>query len=392
MNKKKNLILRDLVSKYQANCDRINEIADVCEQEQRERNEAENAEFSALMRENQLLQMKMQAASAAQMGTAAKIDADKVLRENLLRDNKKVTIQVLREITPQTTAALADTGIIPIAEQEMLEPIRKGLIWDKVGMTIRSGLVGTLRWPKHSKAIASWADEAEEIVDSSIDFSALTMNGSRLAIAIPVTREELEDSVGIVENVINTEMPAAIIDVINAAVIGTDNTYTAADGTTKEHKQYGPFAKIVKGEAKDADGNAISVTSFAGSLPTRAELLGMVSDVTSKIDVTGACWVMTDAMATALRDVKVDEGSGRFLNEGDNILGYPIFTSSKIGEGYIGFGDWSYQAAGFFGQTTIIVDPYTLARRNSVDFVDNMRFGTATLRDEAFALGKVTTE
>ena len=57
---KNNIIVRELVNKYQANCDRITEIADACEKEQRERNEAENAEFEALTRENQILQMKMQ--------------------------------------------------------------------------------------------------------------------------------------------------------------------------------------------------------------------------------------------------------------------------------------------------------------------------------------------
>ena len=56
--------VRQLVEKYQQNCARIEEMADVCEKEQRERNEAENAEFETLRRENQVLQMKLQAAQA----------------------------------------------------------------------------------------------------------------------------------------------------------------------------------------------------------------------------------------------------------------------------------------------------------------------------------------
>lgn len=58
------LQVRELIDKFQQNCDRITAIADACEKEQRERNEAENAEFEALTRENQVLQMKMQAATA----------------------------------------------------------------------------------------------------------------------------------------------------------------------------------------------------------------------------------------------------------------------------------------------------------------------------------------
>lgn len=52
--KKKTVQVRELVDKYQTNCNRISEIADTCEREQRERNEAEDAEYKALSRENQM--------------------------------------------------------------------------------------------------------------------------------------------------------------------------------------------------------------------------------------------------------------------------------------------------------------------------------------------------
>ena len=51
--------VRQLVDKYQANCDRIGEIADLCETEQRERTAGETAEFESLTRENQLIQMRL---------------------------------------------------------------------------------------------------------------------------------------------------------------------------------------------------------------------------------------------------------------------------------------------------------------------------------------------
>lgn len=377
--KKKTVQVRELVDKYQTNCERISEIADTCEKEQRERNEAEDAEYKALSRENQLLQMRMHAI-AVEAGTPQNVNTDEVLREMLLNKNSKVTISLMREVTPQTTAALADTGIIPVQEQEMLKPIRLGLIYDKVGLNIRSGLIGTLRWPKHSKAVAQFADEAERLSDSKIDWSKLETTGHRLGIAIPVTREELEDSHGIVENVVKEEMPAAIVDEINAALFTTTKDYTAKDGSTKQRKVYGPFVKAAE-----------TVTNFAAAVPTRKELLKIVAKVAGTVKMIAPCWIMTEAMKAELRDVKVDEGSGRFLCENDMILGYPVFTTNAIGANYIGFGDWSYQAAGFFGDMNLVVDPYTLARNNAVDFVLNTRFGTVTLREEAFVLGKVKT-
>ena len=387
--KEKKINLRETIGKYQANCDRIREIADACEAEQRERNEEEDKEYKALIRENQLLQMKMQAAQAENLreSNPKPINTDAVLRENLLERGKKVTVLITREgepgaeapvVNPQTTGALDGTGIIPIHEQEMLKPIRKGLIYDKVGLNIRSGLSGTLRWPKHGKAVASFADEAERLVDSSISWDKLETNGHRMGIAIPVTREELQESHGIVESVVKEEMPKAIIDLINSALFSTTDKYTAADGKEKTRKVVGPFVAAAK-----------NATQFAGAVPTRKELLKMVAGIAAKLDLTAPCWIMTEAMKAELRDVKVDAGSGRFLCENDMVLGYPVYTTSEIGEGNIGFGDWSYQAAGFFGDWNLVADPYTLARRNSVDFVLNARFGTVTLREDAFVLGKV---
>ena len=394
-DEKKKLNVRELVDKYQTNCDRIGEIAELCEKEQRERTEKEEAEFAALTRENQLLQMKMQAAQAQALYAREQpvANPDDVLREALLERGQKVTVQLVREggasqtpttttgtptVTPQTTAALDEAGIIPVFEQEMLKPIRKGLIYDKVGLTIRSGLNGTLRWPKHGKAVASFADEGERLTDSSISWDKLETNGHRMGIAVPVTREELEDSHGIVDSVVREEMPKAIIDLINAALFTTSSTYKDKDNKDKTRKVYGPFVKA-----------AASAKQFAGATPTRKELLQMVAAVADKVDLIAPCWVMTEAMKAELQDVKVDSGSGRFLCENNTILGYPVYTTSEIGAGNIGFGDWSYQAAGFFGDWNFVVDPYTLARNNSVDFVLNARFGTVTLREDAFVLGKI---
>lgn len=388
--------VRSLVNRHQEIADRINEIADTCQRENRERTEAETNEYEELLREDQVLCMRMQAASAqVSKGASTGGNYDAIMRETLLARGQTLSVVLLREgeevetgdtadaggsvVSPQTTEALEGTGIIPVHEQEMLKPIRKGLIYDKVGLNIRSGLSGTLRWPKHGKAVASFADEAERLVDSSIQWDKLETNGHRMGIAVPVTREELEDSHGVVESVVKEEMPKAIVDLINGALFSTDSTYTAADGKQKTRKVTGPFAS-----------SKVKTVQFAGSVPTRKELLGIVAYVASKLDLVAPCWVMTESMKAELRDVKVDAGSGRFLCENDVILGYPVFTTSEIGEGNIGFGDWSYQAAGFFGNWSLIADPYTLARMNSVDFVLNARFGTVTLREDAFVLGKAT--
>ena len=59
------------------------------------------------------------------------------------------------------------------------------------------------------------------------------------------------------------------------------------------------------------------------------------------------------------------------------------------GTEYIGLGDWRYQPMGMFGTLRFIVDPYSKARKDSVDFVLNTDYATKTIRSEAFKLGKV---
>ena len=187
---KRKINVRALIQRHQEICDRIQEIADVCEKEQRERNEEESTEYATLLREDQMVQMKLQAAQSPQ-ASAVLPNPDSVLRESLYA-GQSVTIRLERDI--QTTAALEGTGIIPVQEQEMIKPLREGLIYDKVGLPIRTGLSGTLRWPKHTKAVATFADEAVALADSKVDFSKLETKPYRLGIAIPVTKEELDQS------------------------------------------------------------------------------------------------------------------------------------------------------------------------------------------------------
>ena len=88
--KKNTVNVRELVERYQTNCERINAIADACETEQRERTEAETKEFEALARENQLLAMRMQAATADHLREHpnAVADAEKLIRENVAAGRK----------------------------------------------------------------------------------------------------------------------------------------------------------------------------------------------------------------------------------------------------------------------------------------------------------------
>lgn len=376
---KKQKTIRELIQRHQENVARIEEIANACEQENRERTESEGAEYAKLVRDNDIIAMKLQALQSPAL-PSQEASVTRQFREKVESGVREVRIVLTRDVELMKTDGVEGTGIIPIKQEEMLKPLREGLIWNKVGLRSLSSLdAQTLRWPKHGKGQAQWAAEGERAEDSKIDFSKLEAKPERLTCAIPVTNEELQSSEGIVESVIREEMPAAVIDLINDALFTTSDQYTPAKGGgQKQRAVYGPFVKAAENPFE-----------FAGEVPTRKELLKMKSKVTkSGLKMYAPCWVMTEDMKTELEDTKVDAGSGRFVCENDMILGYPVYTTNVIGEGNVGFGDWYYQPGGFVKGLSLVADPYTLLRNNAVDFVLNGHFVTVTLYEEAFVLGK----
>lgn len=373
--KKNKINVRELVNKYQANCDRINEIADICDKEQRERNNAEDKEFETLARENQLLQMRMQAATAEHLreNPNAAVDAVKIIRENASRGQKSEIIFVsdLMMVSDITNGA-----IVPLNVQDIIKPLTEGFILDKVGLPMPTGLSGDFVWPMYEMVEAQIAGEGVALTDTKIPFSKMTAAPERVGLAIPVTNQSLNQSDGVLEMIVREVMPRAIRLLLNKVLFST----TKVNGATN---LVGPFVGKVAG-----------ATSLS-AVPTFKELN---VDMKAKLLETGIdgehlCWIMTKSMAAVLEGTPINE-KGIFMPMLQNgvLCGLPVYTTNCIRNDkteFIGLGDWRYQPMGLFGTIRFIVDPYSQARKDSVDFVLNTDYGTKTLRSEAFMLGKV---
>lgn len=363
--------VRELVEKYQANCDRIGEIAAACESEQRERTEAETTEFEALARENSLLQMKMQAAAAEHLceNPDAVADANSIVRENM-QNGQQTRLMLVRDLVMVSDASAG--AIVPVRIQDILTPLTEGLILDKVGLPMPTGLAGDYVWPTYEVVEASIAGEGVTLTDSKITMGKLTATPQRIGVAIPVTRQTIMQTEGIIENIVKTLMPLAVAMLLNKILFSTSKVTGA---TTL----VGPFVGI-----KTADVIKLSAE------PTFKELNTMKAKVLATgIDGDHLCWIMTKAQKAIAEATPKDAGSGIMVCENDHIAGLPVFTTNYIGEGNIGLGDWRYQPMGLFGDISFVIDPYSQARKDAVDFVLNVNYGTTTLRKEAFALAKV---
>lgn len=367
MNKK--LTVRQIVDKYQKNCARISAIADLCEQEKRERTDAESAEYEALVRDNELLRMRMQAEAAqAQQNPNLIADANKLVRENM-EAGRQTQIVFMRDLMLVSDATSG--GIIPLKIQDILDPLVEGLILNKVGLPMPTGLAGDYVWPTYEAVEAQIQGEGVALTDTKIKLSKLTASPQRIGVAIPVTRQTIIQTEGIIETIVKKVMPQSVAMLLNKILFSTTKA-TAATTLV------GPFV------AKAAKPTALSAT------PTFADFNKMKAAVLATgVDGSNLCWVMTQAQKAIAEATPKDAGSGIMVCENDHIAGLPVFCTHYIGEGFVGLGDWRYQPMGMFGDISFIIDPYSQARKDAVDFVLNVNYGTTTLRPDAFALGKV---
>ena len=358
--------------------DRIGEIADACEKENRTRNEAEEREYSTLSAQLQTLQMRAQMATAAYAveNPDAKQRANTLIRENAA-NGRKTEIVFRRDL--MTVTDVDSGGLIPLSVKEILEPLTEGFILDLVGLPLLTGLKGDYVWPIYEMVEASIAGEGVELGDTNIEFSKLTATPERIGLAIPVTNQSLNASDGVLETIVRKVMPEALKQLLNKIVFSPT---AVTDATTL----IGPFANIVSGESGYA-----SIVSLS-STPTAAELVVNMKAALLKTGIQGdtLAWVMTKSNAALLEITPINsEGIFVPMLQNGKLFGIPVYTTETITDSYIGLGDWKYQPMGLFGDIRMVVDPYSQARKDAVDFVINADYGTKTLRTEAFILGQI---
>lgn len=368
--------IRELADKYQANNDRILEIADLCEKEERERTEAETIEFNELSKQNNIIEMRLRAAASRQLkeNPETKTEVEKTIRENV-RNGVKTEIIFVRDV--MMVGDVAKGALVPLNVQEILEPLEEGFILDKVGLPLPTGLVGEFVWPLYEMVEAELLGEAVELSSTKIPFSKLTAAPERMGVAIPATHQSLNQSNGLLENIIRKIMPKAIQKLLNKIILSRE----PANSTTN-----------LKGPFVEAAENAVELSE----VPTFKELnMGMKAKVLETgIDGENLCWTMTKSMEAILEGTPINE-KGVYIPmvQDHKLCGLPIYTSNLMrdadGTENIGLGDWRYQPMGLFNTLRFIVDPYSKARKDCVDFVLNADYATKTLRPEAFILGKV---
>lgn len=349
---------------------KIEEMANKLREENRARNEAEETEYNELVRELQLVDMESRALAQPYEPTREErgLSLTECVRENV---QNVVTTKFVLQREATMSADAAKGGLIPLEVQDIMKPLREELIYDKVGIEIKTGLHGEFIWPLHGKLEAHIAGESVELESQKIDFNKLSASPERMGLATSATREAIMQTEDKVQAVIYEELPAAVAELTNKVLFSP----TKVDNSKK---LVGPFVGL-KAKAKEIG----PVLDFISFNLVKAEILA------AGVKGKHMAWVMTQAMKAILEGTPKAPNSQTMICENGLIAGIPVFCTEHIGQDYVGLGDWSYQPLGFFGDMDIIMDPYSGAKKNEVNFVINSHPATVTLREEAFKLVKI---
>lgn len=360
-------------------------IADKAAAEKRELTAEENVEYQKMQSDFQKIgrEIAMNVDLVNMMNAKPKTEKSKnmMLREAFqgAMGSQQKEFVVKREWTDGVDMAeLAAGGMVPLTIKDILPPLEMGLIWDKVGIPMETGVVGDISWPVMGSVEASIIGEKEELTDTGVDLSNIKPKKERLGITIPITYQAINDTNSNLLGTIQTQARMGFTRLLNRVAFSHQNF------TSTFH---GPFA------------GAKASGTFAGKVPTFAELLQMKGKVAAEgVEMSGFCYVMSENMKAILEATPVDAGSGRMIIENGTIKGYPVFTTEYINYGsnkqkaegveYIAAGCFGYLAANQYGDLRIVVNPYSRAKEDIVEVTINGDWSMTTLRVEAFSLWK----
>lgn len=354
---------------------RLTEMADKLENDKEREafTEAEQGEQKQLYRELDILEMKVKANTPTIEVNRREdmMDANKQMRE-CVKNGQRFELKISRDLVKSGYSdPAASTLPGTLTTGDIVEPLYGKTILSAIGTPLLTGLKGNYQWPVVEAFDATINDEGVALGDTKINVTKLIAKPERIGVAVPITREALNETSDLLQTVATQYIPVAVAALLNKIMFST----TAVTGATN---LIGPFVNVKSDNKK----------TYTGDAPKLSDLLALKGAVLgSNIMPEGLCYVMTETTKALLEGTPKWEGSNNaIIDDNGNINGVPVFTTSYATEGTIFFGAFKYAPMGLFGDMSIIIDPYTLARKNAIDFVLNADYALTTLRQEAFGI------
>lgn len=380
MTKKKRKEKRDRIMEIDL---RFTELANLIEGEKRALTIDENEERSALLLEKDLLKLRLSSDGHSTL-TQDEVSNERAFTQIVAAMHNKREVAdeyrglvngVTMEIPQNRSATVQDGGsvasIIPLTIGDIIEPLEKGLILDKIGAKIQYGMDGAWQFPIVAGVEATLEDENIEVSDTTIDISKISPTPRRVAMSIPVSNRAIDQSSDLILAIVRKQLSLGLTRLLNRWMFSPESVNSkVSNGCFVAPKTVHEYTEIISNKQAIALKYAVIAWGV-------------------EMDGTGA-FVCSAATYAQLKTTPRDPGSGLMIIEDERIDGSPVFITEYIGQNILGFGVFSYEMVAQFGKMRMTYDPYTGAKKNLVYFVFNTDFDMLSLRTEAFGTLKKT--
>lgn len=361
--------------------ERMRAMLDKAEAEKRALDANEKEQFEKLKTEKELLEMKVERRALEDVNAGLVSDRRAlfsqavydVVNHRSLEDYSGMVTENGIKIIERAADVITDTtgvaSMVPVTVGEIIEPLEKGLLIDKLGLKMQSGLVGELVFPTLAAIEASIQGENAAVGDTKLDIGKIKATPRRVSISVPVSKRAINQTNYSLQDVVLKQISLGVSRLLNKWMF----TGTALSGASN-----GVFVKATPDVEYD------TALTFADAVALETAVMDEGVDVT---DGTAA-YVCTPKVYGKLKSTPKEKGSAEMICQNNMVNGYPVLVTNYMDADTLGFGVFSYVGIGQFGDMDLIIDPYTSAKKNIVNFILNTDYDIVVARPEAFAVAK----
>ena len=255
---------------------------------------------------------------------------------------------------------------VPEDKMRLEVAIRNASVLNKIGATWFGNAVGNIRIPKYDGSNVYWADsENAEAQDGKQKFSEVSLSPKRLTAYITISRQFLAQSPEDAENILISDLAAAVAEKLDKTVFGT------AAGTDAQ-----PAGLFVDGAPHLVTGKTIDSITFNDVLE--------LEEAVEEKNATDFIFVADPKVKYALRGTQMASGL-QFVWDNGEIDGRKAVVSNSVAQGgLLCFDPKALAVATWDNGMFITVDPYTLAGKNQIKVTVNYLVD-ATLKGDSIS-------
>ena len=275
--------------------------------------------------------------------------------------------------------------------QEYLPVLRDRSIAGALGVRMIAGTGDKIRIPKQGAATsASWQTESGAVGATDMSFVApIELEAHRLSYHTSHSDQIIRESGGglPIQRLIIEEGQRALADKVDSSIFST-NTTQEANAPTQLWKVGSVGSITARARTGDTNGKAITYDDVL-------ELAGASADANLPMMRSG--FAINYKTQRRLKQIRKLAGStdSMTIYQNGQIDGYPTQVSNRVtdshrkGTGTVSVmfysSDWQYLVVATWGNTALIVDPYSSAPSATVRLIWSQYLDYKILRDEAFA-------